>query len=130
VPEEISRSTPPPESQVHGNANRGTMATVRFRIATAAAFFAGFVLGTARSRGAWLRVVTEDGSSIRPGSAGRARRKPAKVRAVVVLSTVRIRDAVGVRLGWRDGEEAADALVIEMAGDLATAINGRSSLAG
>jgi hypothetical protein len=43
---------------------------------------------------------------------------------------VRARDAVGVRLGWRDGEEAADALVIEMASDLASAVNGRSSLAG
>ena len=40
---------------------------------------------------------------------------------IVVLGTVRVRDAVGVRLGWRDGDEAADALVIEMAGDLATA---------
>jgi len=30
---------------------------------------------------------------------------------------------------WRDGEEATDALVIEMTGDLATAINERSSLA-
>jgi hypothetical protein len=54
---------------------------------------------------------------------------PAKARAVVVLGSVRARDAIGVRLGWRDGEEAADALVIEMAGDLATVINGRSTLA-
>ena len=106
------------------------MAAVRFRIATAAAFLAGFVLGTARSRGSKLRVVADDGTTVRPRATGRTSRSPAKIRAVVILATVRIRDAAGVRLGWRDGEEAADALVIEMTGDLATAINGRSSLAG
>jgi len=104
---------------------------VKFRIATAAAFVAGFVLGTARYRGARLAVVADDGRTVRPGSAaGRRRRAPGKARAIAVLTTVRVRDAVGVRLGWRDGEEATDALVVEMTGDLATAINGRSSLAG
>ena len=48
---------------------------------------------------------------------------------MVVLSAVRARDALGVLGGWRDGEEATDALVIEMAGDLAAAINERSTLA-
>ncbi len=115
---------------MHAGPNRGTMATVKFRVATAAAFAAGFALGS-RSRGARLRVVADDGSTVRPGSRpGRAGGIPSKARAVVVLGTVRVRDAVGVRLGWRDGEEATDALVIEMAGDLATAINGRSTLAG
>jgi hypothetical protein len=115
---------------VHAGANRGTMATVKFRVATAAAFAAGFALGS-RSHGARLRVVADDGSTVRPRTRpGRVRGLPAKARAVAVLGTVRIRDAVGVRLGWRDGEEATDALVIEMAGDLATAINGRSTLAG
>jgi hypothetical protein len=112
---------------VHGDANRGTMTTVKFRIATAAAFAAGFALGS-RSHRTRLSVVTADGSTARPRGAGRA--VPAKARAVVVLGAVRARDAVGVRLGWRDGDEAADAIVIEMAGDLASAINGRSTLAG
>jgi hypothetical protein len=40
-----------------------------------------------------------------------------------------VRDALGVLGGWRDGEEAADALVIEMTSDLAAAINERSSQA-
>jgi len=103
---------------------------VKFRVATAAAFAAGFALGT-RSHRAHLRVVADDGSTARPrGRRGSARAVPTKARAVVVLGAVRARDAVGVRLGWRDGDEAADALVIEMAGDLATAINGRSTLAG
>lgn len=103
---------------------------MKFRVVTAAAFAAGFALGS-RSRTPRLRVVTDDGSTARPRSRpGSVRGLPAKGRAVVVLGTVRVRDAVGVRLGWRDGDEAADALVIEMAGDLATAINGRSTLAG
>ena len=115
---------------MHAGANRGTMATVKFRVATAAAFVAGFALGS-RSGGTRLRVVADDGSTVRPRTGtGHLRGLPTKARAVAVLGTVRIRDAVGVRLGWRDGEEATDALVIEMAGDLATAINGRSTLAG
>ena len=103
---------------------------MKFRVATAAAFAAGFAIG-ARSRRSHLAVVADDGTTVRPRQRRSwARAVPAKARAVVVLGAVRARDAVGVRLGWRDGDEAADALVIEMAGDLATAINGRSSLAG
>ncbi len=113
---------------MHAGANRGTMAAVKLRVATAAAFAAGFALGT-RSRRTRLLVVADDGSTIRARS-GSVRAVPAKARAVAVLGVVRVRDAVGVRLGWRDGEDAADALVIEMAGDLANAINGRSTLAG
>ena len=114
---------------MHAGANRGTMALVKFRVVTAAAFAAGFAIG-ARSGRTRLRVVADDGTTARPRHApGRVGRVPAKARAVAVLGTVRIRDAVGVRLGWRDGDEATDALVIEMAGDLATVINGRSTLA-
>ena len=115
---------------MHAGANRGTMATVKFRVATAAAFAAGFALGVpvAGRPTAGRRRRRLDGSSRQP--ARPARGVPSKARAVVVLGAVRVRDAVGVRLGWRDGEEATDALVIEMAGDLATAINGRSTLAG
>lgn len=103
---------------------------MKFRVATAAAFAAGFALGS-RTHRARLRVVGADGSTARPRPGTRSvRAVPAKARAVVVLGTVRVRDAVGVRLGWRDGDEAADAIVIEMAGDLATAINGRRTLAG
>jgi len=115
---------------MHAGANRGTMAAVKFRVVAAAAFAAGFALGS-RARGARLRVVADDGSTVRPRSRpGRTGGIPSKARAVIVLGTVRARDAVSVRLGWRDGEEATDALVIEMAGDLATAINGRRTLVG
>ena len=129
MPEEISRSPCLPESQVHELANRAMMATVKLRIAAVAAIITGFVVGIVRSRRTRLRVVAPDGSTVRPRSAGERSGIGAKSRAVMVLTIVRIRDAFGVLGGWRDGEEATDALVIEMTGDLATAINERSSLA-
>ena len=116
---------------MHRIENQGTMATVRFRIATAAAFLIGFVLGSVRSKRTALRIVAEDGSITRiRTTAGPGRRPRSKIRSVAVLGSVRLRDALGVRLGWRDGEEATDALVIEMTSDLATALNSRSTLAG
>ncbi|HEY5108598.1 MAG TPA: hypothetical protein VII96_03210 [Acidimicrobiales bacterium] len=114
---------------MHGHANRAMMATVKLRIAAAAAIVTGFALGIVRSRRTRLRVVAPDGSTVRPRSAATRSGHGAKARAVVVLTTVRVRDALGVLGGWRDGEEATDALVIEMTGELATAINERSSLA-
>jgi len=105
------------------------MAIVKLRIAAAAAIITGFVVGIVRSRRTRLRVVAPDGSTVRPRSVGARSGLGAKIRAVMVLSVVRMRDAFGVLGGWRDGEEATDALVIEMTGDLATAINERSSLA-
>jgi hypothetical protein len=105
------------------------MAAVKLRIVAAAAIAAGSAIGIARSRRTRLGVVEPDGSTVR--SRGRRRRSgwAAKGRAVLVLTSVRARDALGVLGGWRDGEEAADALVIEMAGDLAAVINERSTLA-
>jgi hypothetical protein len=102
---------------------------VKLRIAAAAALAAGFVVGIVRSRRTRLRVVTADGATVRPKGRRAGTGWGAKGRAVVVLSIVRLRDALGVLGGWRDGEEATDALVIEMTGDLATAINEHSSLA-
>jgi len=114
---------------VHDGANRGTMAPVKIATTTAA-FAAGFVLGT-RTRRPRLQVVAADGTVVAPRARARSvRAVPAKARAVVILGSVRARDAVGVRLGWRDGEQATDALVVEMTGDLATVINGRTTLAG
>ena len=112
---------------MHGNANRATMALVKLRIATAAAIVTGFVLGILRSRRTRLRVVTPDGSTVRPRKQAARSGLGTKARAIVVLSALRIRDALGVLGGWRDGEEAADALVVEMTGDLASAINERRS---
>ena len=135
APDETSRSQRPSRrnsdggpgaSQLRTWLSRATVWGVRFRIATAAAFFAGFTLGTARRRRGRLRLV----ETTRPGSSASdvVARAP-KVRAVAVLAAERVRDAVGMRLGWRDGEEATDALIVEMTGEVASAINARS-LAG
>jgi hypothetical protein len=102
---------------------------VKLRIAAAAAVAVGFAVGIARSRRTPLGVVTADGHTVRARDRRAGAGWGAKVKAVAVLSVVRLRDALGVLGGWRDGEEATDALVIEMAGDLATAINEHSSLA-
>jgi len=129
VPEEISRSSTPRRIAGARRAEPRHNGGVKLRIAAAAALAVGFVLGIVRSRRTRLRVVTPEGATVRakgrPSKAGWV----TKGKAVIVLSTVRFRDALGVLGGWRDGEEAADALVIEMAGDLATAINEHSSLA-
>ena len=44
-----------------------------------------------------------------------------KARAAAVLGVERARDVIGIRMGLRDGDEAADVL----AQDLAAALNGR-----
>lgn len=114
---------------MHESANRAMMAFVKLRIAAATAIVTGFALGIARARRTRLGVVAPDGSTVRPGSGG-VRSDPAvRARAVLVLTGIRVRDTLGVLCGWRDGEEATDALVIEMTSDLATAINEHTSQA-
>jgi len=103
---------------------------VKLRIAAVTAIATGVGVGIVRSRRTHLQVVATDGSSVRARRGHSRSRWVSKGRALVVLSSVRARDALGVLGGWRDGEEAADALVIEMTADLASAINERSSLAG
>jgi hypothetical protein len=46
-----------------------------------------------------------------------------KAAAGSLLAVEVARDAVGSRLGWRDGDEAAEALAVEVAEDLALVIN-------
>lgn len=91
-------------------------------IATAAAFCVGFTLGSRTGRNQALRISS--GPVARPIGV-RVARVASTARAVVVLGAERARDAVAVGLGWRDADQATDALVIEMAGDLANALNGR-----
>jgi hypothetical protein len=102
---------------------------VKIRIAAAAAIVTGFILGILRSRRTRLRVVAPDGSTVRPRTTAARSGLGAKARAVVVLASLRLRDAVAGLGGWRNGEEATDALVIEMTADLAAAINERTSQA-
>ncbi len=92
-------------------------------VAAAAAFCLGYALGSRRAAGQRLQVVGRAGRGA--PVAGTASLVGAKSKAVVLLGAERVRDTIGVRLGWRDGDEAADALVVEMAGDLASALKGR-----
>jgi len=92
-------------------------------VAAAAAFCVGYALGSRGAAGQRLRVVGQARRST--PVAGTASLTGAKAKAVVLLGAERVRDTIGVRLGWRDGDEAADALVVEMAGDLASALKGR-----
>ena len=104
---------------MHGIANRAMMTAVKLRIAATAAIVTGFVLGILRTRRTRLLVVTPDGTTVRPRSTSTRSGLGAKARAVVVLTSVRARDALGVLGGWRDAEDATDALVVEMTADLA-----------
>jgi hypothetical protein len=96
---------------------------VKFRISTVVAFGIGYLVG---SRSGWERA----GRLLRPG--GRDHPAPVadtvwvlsdKSRAVAALGVERMKDTIGVRLGWRDGEEAADAIALDLAEDLALALS-------
>ena len=96
---------------------------MKLPLATAAAFCAGYALGSAAAGTRRLRVVGGSGRSA--SAAGTVTLLGGKARAVAVLGVERVWDTIGVRLGWRNGDEAAEALVVEMAGDLASALKGR-----
>src|SRR5581483_11849432 len=48
-----------------------------------------------------------------------------KAEAVARLGVERLKDTIGVRLGWRNGDLAADAIAVDLAEDLASALNHR-----
>ena len=47
---------------------------------------------------------------------------------MAALGVERMKDTIGVRLGWRNGDQAADAIALDLAEDLATALNSRRFL--
>jgi hypothetical protein len=99
---------------------------VKLRVGTVIAFGAGYVIGTRSGRERYLqitRVARQLGSSA-PIS-GTATLVTEKTRAVAALGVERMKDTIGVRLGWRDGDQAADAIALDLAEDLATALNSR-----
>ena len=51
-----------------------------------------------------------------------------KSKAVAALGVERMKDTIGVRLGWRNGDQAADAIALDLAEDLAIALNSRRRL--
>jgi hypothetical protein len=99
---------------------------VRFRIGTAAAVGIGYVLGTRAGRERYLQITRMAGAAARSAPvASTAALVGHKSRAAVTLGVERAKDAIGVRLGWRDADQAADAIALDLAEDLASALNSR-----
>ncbi|HWF23433.1 MAG TPA: hypothetical protein VG226_14865 [Acidimicrobiales bacterium] len=95
---------------------------MKFRLGTVIAFGIGYTLGARAGRDRYVQIARLAGQvghsspvAATIGAVGD------KARAVVVLGVERTRDVIGIRLGLRDGDEAADVL----AQDLAAALNGR-----
>jgi hypothetical protein len=109
---------------MHGRPDPGTMGLVKFRMGWAVAFGVGYALGSKAGRERYEQIVRLTG--------GVGRSVPVtdtasligdKSKAVATLGIERMKDAIGVRLGWRDGERAADAIALDLAEDLATALS-------
>jgi hypothetical protein len=99
---------------------------VRPRFGTVAAFGVGYVLGTRAGRERYLQVVRAFGVLRRsPPVSGTTELLAAKSKAIAFLGVERLKDTVGVRLGWRNGDQAADAIAVDLAEDLAGALNHR-----
>ncbi|HZM57286.1 MAG TPA: hypothetical protein VFC03_19910, partial [Acidimicrobiales bacterium] len=95
---------------------------MKIRIGIAIAFCIGYILGAKAGRERYrsmVRMAQQAGRSA--PVTGTVELVGAKTRAVATLGIERVKDSIGVRLGWRDGDDAADAI----ATDLATALNGR-----
>ncbi len=109
----------------HGGHN----GSVKFRIGTAMAFGTGYVLGTRAGRERYHQIVRAAGrfGHSAPVS-GTAALVTEKSKAVAALGVERMKDTIGVRLGWRNGDQAADAIALDLAEDLATALNSRRFL--
>jgi len=111
---------------MHGSSSPGTMGKVRFRIGTAAAFCLGYVLGSRAGRERYLQIVRmARGLGRSAPVAATATLAADKGRAAATLSAERMKDAIGVRLGWRDADQAAEAITLDLAEDLATALSSR-----
>lgn len=103
---------------------------MRPRISTVAAFGVGYTLGTKAGRERY-RQILHLAESIRQSApvAGTVDVAGARARAAAHLGVERARDAVAVRLGWRNGDDAADAIATSVAQDVASALNGQRSTA-
>jgi hypothetical protein len=99
---------------------------VKLRVGSAIAFGLGYVLGTRAGRERYLQIsrAARQLSSSAP-VAGTTTLLTEKSKAAASLGVERIKDTIGVRLGWRNGDQAADAIALDLAEDLATALNSR-----
>ncbi len=104
---------------------------MRLRTGTAVAFGVGFVLGARAGRERYRQIVRFTGDVGRSAPVNRtAMLIGNKSKAVAALGVERLKDSIGVRLGWRDGDQAADAIALDLAEDLAIALNSRRQARG
>lgn len=95
--------------------------------AVAAAFAVGFGVGTATGRRHARQLARLAGRAGRSAPvAGTATFVGDKTTAAARLTVEWLKDVAGSTLGWRNGDEAADAIVIDLAEELAQAINGHT----
>ena len=98
---------------------------------TVVAFGIGYTLGTKAGRERYHQIVRASTSVLHsPPVAGTVGLAGDRAKALGTLGVERVRDVIGVRLGWRDGDQAADAIAAGMAQDVATALNGQRVSAG
>jgi hypothetical protein len=99
---------------------------VKYRIVAVIAFCVGYTLGARAGRERYQQIVRYTGELGRSAPVtGTVTLVGDKARAVATLGVERMKDTIGVRLGWRDGDQAADAIALDLAEDLATALNSR-----
>jgi len=102
---------------------------VKLRIGTVLAFCIGYTLGTRAGRERYEQLVRFTGGVGRSAPvAGTLAAVGTKSRAAATLGVERMKDTIGVRLGWRNGDQAADAIALDLAEDLATALKSRRFL--
>ncbi len=102
---------------------------VRLRIGIGIGFAAGYALGSSAGRERYEQMVRIAGQVGRSGPvSGTTSLVTDKARAAFTLGVERLKDTIGVRLGWRDGDDAADAIVLDLAEEMAIAISNRRHL--
>jgi hypothetical protein len=115
-----------PKGQSAPHSQWGHNGLMKFRIGTAVALGIGYVLGARAGRERYRQIARIAGEVGRSAPvAGTATLVGNKTKAVATLGVERVKDAVGVRLGWRDADQAADAIALDLAEDLATALSSR-----
>ncbi len=99
---------------------------MRSRIVVPVAFAVGYLLGARAGRERYRQIVGVVDELRRSRSvSGTATIVGSKAAAVARLGLERLKDTIGVRLGWRNGDQAADAIAVDLAEDLASALNHR-----
>lgn len=98
---------------------------MKLRAATIVAFGVGYAVGSRAGRERYEQLVRfANGIGRSPPVSGTTNLVKEKTKAAANLGVERLRDTIGVRLGWRDGDQAADALALDLAEELAGALNG------